>query len=36
MLPLWDAMRMQVGQKNQSFGSLEQGQSYARDFLRGK
>lgn len=36
MLPLWDAMRMQVGQKNQSFGSLEsleQGQSYARDFF---
>lgn len=31
MLPLWDSMRMQTGQRNQTFGSLEQAQAYARN-----
>lgn len=30
VLPLWDAMRMQVGQSNQSFANLEDAQNYVR------
>lgn len=30
VLPLWDAIRMQVGQSNQSFKSLEDAQDYVR------
>ena len=28
ILPLWDAMRMQIGQKNETFRSLEEAQQY--------
>jgi hypothetical protein len=31
MLPLWDSMRMQTGQRNKTFASLEQAQAYARN-----
>lgn len=31
MLPLWDSMRMQTGQRNQTFASLAQAQAYARN-----
>jgi hypothetical protein len=30
VLPLWNAMRMQVGQKNETFKSLEDAQNYVR------
>jgi len=29
MLPLWDLMRMQTGQINQTFASLAEAQAYA-------
>jgi len=31
MLPLWDSMRMQTGQRNQTFASLAEAQAYARN-----
>lgn len=36
MLPIWDAMRMQKGQSNQTFESLEAAQQYVTDFERSK
>lgn len=36
MLPIWDAMRMQKGQKNETFASLEAAQQYVTDFVRNK
>jgi hypothetical protein len=33
MLPLWDSLRMQKGQKNQSFKSLEDALSYILEFI---
>lgn len=36
MLPIWDSMRMQKGQINQSFESLENAQDYARHFKGNK
>jgi hypothetical protein len=32
MLPIWDAMRMQKGQSNETFASLEAAQQYVTDF----
>jgi len=34
MLPLWDSMRMQTGQVNQTFSSLAEAQAYAMNPLR--
>jgi len=31
LLPLWDSMRMQTGQKNQTFASLAEAQTYAKN-----
>jgi len=31
LLPLWDSMRMQTGQKNQTFASLAEAQAYAKN-----
>lgn len=36
MLPIWDAMRMQKGQSNQTFESLEAAQQYVTNFVRNK
>lgn len=36
MLPLWDDLRMQKGQSNQSFASLREAQDYAKKFLNTK
>jgi hypothetical protein len=35
VLPLWDALRIQVGQKNQTFKDLEEAQHYVRQFKEG-
>jgi hypothetical protein len=34
ILPLWDSMRMQKGQSNETFSSLEDAQNYARTFRK--
>lgn len=34
MLPLWDSMRMQTGQVNETFSSLAEAQAYAMNPLR--
>ena len=34
VLPIWDEMRMQKGQKNQTFPNLESAKKYARDFKK--
>jgi hypothetical protein len=36
ILPIWDSMRMQRGQINESFASLEDAQNYARNFKGNK
>lgn len=36
MLPIWDSMRVQKGQVNQTFVSLEEAQQYVTDFVRNK
>lgn len=36
VLPIWDQMRMQTGQSNQSFESLKEAQDYVREFCRKK
>lgn len=36
ILPLWDSLRMQKGQKNESFPSLEAAQQYVKDFIKKK
>ena len=33
VLPLWDSLRMQKNQSNQSFASLEEAQNYVKDFV---
>ena len=32
ILPLWDSLRMQKGQSNESFKSLEEAQLYVKNF----
>jgi hypothetical protein len=36
VLPVWDSMRKQVGQSNQTFPSLQDAQQYAVDFAKNK
>jgi hypothetical protein len=36
VLPLWDALRMQKGQSNQSFSDLENTQQYVKDYMKGR
>jgi len=36
MLPLWDKMRMQKGQSNESFVSLKEAQDYAKTYFKNK
>lgn len=36
MLPIWDSMRMQKGQSNETFASLEEAQQYVTSFARDK
>lgn len=36
VLPLWDTLRMQKGQKNQSFASLEEAQEFVRNHIKNK
>nr|YP_010987527.1 LAGLIDADG homing endonuclease [Hydrocytium acuminatum]WOR09572.1 LAGLIDADG homing endonuclease [Hydrocytium acuminatum] len=36
MLPIWDEMRNQKGQSNESFASLQEARSFVRDFLTKK
>lgn len=34
ILPLWDEMRMQKGQSNEAFASLQEAQDYVKDFIK--
>lgn len=36
ILPLWDVMRMQVGQSNQAFANLQEAQQYVISFVKNK
>lgn len=36
LLPLWDSMRMQKGQTNESFPDLQAAQEFVKEFLRNK